>query len=156
MSHDSSTYQPSPKGASTYMTIKGAAEAIAFYAKAFGASEELRLENPDGKIAHAEIKIGDTVIMLSDEWPDFGALGPIAIGGSPVKFSILVEDADAAFTHAIDAGCSDLRPVEDQFYGYRGGMVTDPYEYSWFIQHKVEELTNDEMQARWSRVQTEM
>lgn len=156
MSHDSTDYQPNPKGASTYMTINGAAEAIEFYGKAFGATEELRLENPDGKIAHAEIKIGDTVIMLSDEWPDFGALGPVAIGGSPVKFSIAVEDADAAFAHAIEAGCSELRPVEDQFYGYRGGMVTDPYGYSWFIQHQVEELSGEEMQARWSKVQTEM
>ncbi len=156
MSGGSNDYKLAPASATAYITLNGAAEAIAFYAKAFGATEDLRLENPDGKIAHAEIKIGNTTIMLSDEWPDFGARGPVAIGGSPVKFSIQVSDADAAVAHAIEAGCSELRPVEDQFYGFRGGMVADPYGYSWFIQHQVEELTAEEIQARWSKVQATM
>lgn len=154
MSHDSNT--PSrPKSVTAYFCVKGAAEAIEFYKKAFGAKQTLRLENPDGKIAHAEIRIGETALMLADEWPDFGALGPVSIGGSPVKFTIEVEDADTAFAHALKAGCSELRPLEDQFYGYRGGMVTDPFGYSWFIQHKIEDLTENEMRARWAKVQTE-
>lgn len=155
MSDDSKT--PSkPTGVTAYFCVKGAAEAIAFYQKAFGATEVLRLENPDGKIAHAEIQIGETVMMLADEWPDFGALSPVSIGGSPVKFTLVVDDADVAFAHALACGCSELRGVEDQFYGYRGGLLSDPYGYSWFIQHKVEDLSEADMQASWAKVQNEI
>lgn len=160
MIHDStsadSTTPGTPKSVAAYMAIKGASEAIDFYKKAFGAVEEFRLSNPDGKVAHAEIRIGATAIMLADEWPDFGAVGPITIGGSPVKFTIEVEDADAAFAHAVENGCSELRGLEDQFYGYRGGMVTDPFGYSWFIQAKTEDVDAEEMQARWMKVQADM
>lgn len=155
MSDDSKT-PGNPKSVAAYFCIKGAAEAIEFYKRAFGAKQTLRLENPDGKIAHAEIQIGDTVLMLADEWPDFGALSPVSIGGSPVKFTIVVEDADAAFAHALACGCSELRGVEDQFYGFRGGMVGDPFGYSWFIQSKTEDLSETDMQARWAKVQAEM
>lgn len=153
---DDSKIPGKPAGVAAYFCVRGAAEAIEFYEKAFGAKQVLRLENPDGKIAHAEIQIGETVLMLADEWPDFGALSPVSIGGSPVKFTIKVEDADAAFAHAIECGCSELRGVEDQFYGFRGGMVSDPFGYSWFIQHKVEDLSEADMQTRWAKVQTEM
>ncbi len=155
MSDDSNT-PCNATGVAAYFCVKGAAEAIEFYQNTFGAKQTLRLENPDGKIAHAETQIGETVLMLADEWPDFGALSPVSIGGSPVKFTIAVEDADVAFAHAIACGCSELRAVEDQFYGYRGGMVSDPYGYNWFIQHKVEDLSETEMQARWSKVQAGM
>lgn len=158
MSHDSAPSSPSGtvRSVACYLCIRNAAEAIAFYKKAFGATEELRLTGADGKIAHGEIKIGNTVIMLADEFPDFGALSPVSVGGSPVKFTIETDDADALFAHAVANGCSALRPVEDQFYGYRGGMVADPYGYSWFIQHKTEDVSADEMQARWDKVQAGM
>ena len=153
MSHDSKLKTiPAIHSVAGYMGIKNAAEAIDFYCTAFGAVEELRLSSPDGKIGHAKIRIGTSILMMSDEYPDFGALSPVSIGGSPVKFTIDTEDADQLFDHAVSCGCTVLRPVEDQFYGYRTGMVADPYGYSWFIQHKVEDLSPEEMQARWQEI----
>lgn len=154
MSHDSTKNPGSAKSVAAYLAIKGAADAMEFYKQAFGATEELRLTGSDGKIAHGEIRIGDTLIMISDEWPDFGAVSPVTLGGSPVKFTIVVDNADAFVAHALKNGCSELRPIEDQFYGFRGGMVTDPFGYSWFIQHKIEDVSAEEMQARWSRLET--
>lgn len=135
---------------SPYLTLRGAAKAIDFYAAAFGAVENYRLVDPaDGRIGHAEIRIGSTLIMLADEYPDFGALGPDTIGGSPVRFHISVDDADEAFARAVAAGATPLRPVADQFFGERTGLLLDPFGHSWYVAQPVEALTGAQMQARW-------
>src|SRR5215218_5682200 len=107
------------RGLSPYITVKDAAAALDFYREAFGAEEQFRLKAPEGKIGHAEIRIGEATLMLSDEWPDFGALSPPTIGGSPVKLHLYVDDADATVARAVAAGATLLRPVADQFYGDR-------------------------------------
>jgi len=135
-----------------YIIVKDANRAIAFYAAAFGAKENFRLTDPAGKVGHADIQIGDSHIMLADEHPDFGALSPQTVGGSPVKFHIAVENADAAVERAVKAGAAILRPVADQFYGERQGMVADPFGYSWSLaQHKAD-VSPAEMQRLWSKV----
>lgn len=137
---------------SPYITVQDAKNAIAFYVAAFGAKEVFRLVDPvDGRIGHAEIVIGDVTIMLSDEYPDFGALSPETIGGSPVKFQIYVDDVDAAFSSAIAFGASELRPVKDQFFGDRSGMLIDPFGHSWTLATKGETVTPAEMQKRWDQ-----
>ena len=146
------TSEPAPQTVTAYFTVKGAAAALDFYARAFGAEEKFRLTDPSGTIGHAEIRIGDSVMMLSDEHPDFGALSPPTVGGSPVKFHIQVDDADSFAARAVDAGATLLRPIEDQFYGMRGGMVADPFGHSWFIASPIEEVAPDEMQRRYERM----
>ncbi len=153
MARDSSSPPARIKSVASYLAIKNAAEAMHFYKEAFGAVEDFRLTGADGKIAHAEMSIGGSLFMVADEFPDFGALGPVSIGGSPVKFTIETDDAESLFTHAIKIGCTELRGLEDQFYGFRGGMVTDPFGYSWFIQQKIEDVSPEEMQVRWSKIQ---
>jgi PhnB protein len=133
-----------------YLTVKNATAALDFYRKAFGAEEIYRLTDDNGLIGHAEFRIGTSVLMLSDEHPDFGALSPPTIGGSPVKFHILVEDADRAIARAVEAGATELRPAQDQFYGMRSGMVADPFGHSWFIGSPVEQVSADEMQRRYN------
>jgi PhnB protein len=135
-----------------HMTVHDAKEAIAFYANAFGATELFRLTEPSGRIGHAEIRIGDSVLMLNDEYPDFGARSPAATGGSPVAFYIQVPDADKAVDHAIKAGATLVRPVEDQFYGDRSGMVACPFGYRWSLSTTKEIVNPDEMQKRWSKM----
>jgi PhnB protein len=135
-----------------YIAVKDAPRAIEFYKTAFGAVENYRLCEPSGRIGHAEITIGDTVIMLSEEYPDFGALSPHTLGGSPVKFHISVENADTAVKRAVDAGAAILRPVEKQFYGDRSGLVVDPFGFGWFIGQSVEDVSPAEMQSRWNKV----
>ena len=110
-----------------YITVNDAAAAIEFYKQAFGAVERYRMDMPGGKIGHAEIQIGDSIIMLSDEWPAYGALSPITLGGSPVGLAMYVENVDAAFERAIAAGAREERAVQDQFYGDRTGTLIDPY-----------------------------
>lgn len=133
-----------------YMAVKGAAAAIDFYRRAFGAEELFRLVGPDGRIGHAEIRIGQSVIMLADEYPDFGALSPQSIGGSPIKLHIKVENVDAYVAHAVAAGATIVRPVRDEFYGDRTGMVADPFGYSWFVSTVKEVVSPAEMQRRWT------
>jgi PhnB protein len=143
---------PVPPGYHTvtpYLTVRNAVDALAFWTEAFGAKEVFRLVGPDGRIGHAEIRIGDSLVMVSDEYPDFGALGPASLGGSPVKFHLYVPDADAATARAVAAGASLLRPVETQPWGIRSGMVADPFGHSWFIATQVEDVTPTEMQRRW-------
>ena len=135
-----------------HMTVHDAKEAIAFYAKAFGATEAFRLTEPSGRIGHAEIQIGDSVLMLNDEYPDFGARSPAAIGGSPVAFHIQVPDADKAVDRAVKAGATLMREVQDQFYGDRSGMVACPFGYRWFLAAPKEVVTPAEMQKRWSKM----
>ena len=136
---------------SPYIAVQNAAEAIEFYVAAFGATEVFRLIDPsDGRIGHAEIVIGGTTIMLSDEYPDFGALSPETVGGSPVKFQVYVDDVDTAFAAAIALGATELRPVKDQFFGDRSGMLTDPFGHSWTLASKGESVDPEEMQKRWN------
>ena len=143
---------PSAQTVSAYFIVKDAAAALDFYARAFGAEEKFRLADPAGRIGHAEISIGNSVMMLADEHPDFGALAPPTVGGSPVKFHIQVDDADSFAARALEAGATLLRPVEDQFYGMRGGMVADPFGHSWFIASPIEEVRPEEMQRRYEKM----
>jgi len=136
------------RGATPYLTVKNAAAAIEFYKKAFGATELLRLGAPDGRIGHAEIKIGEAVIMLSDEYPDMNVLGPETIGGSPVTIHLYVEDVDAMAKSAVEAGAKVERPVEDQFYGDRGGKFTDPFGHRWWLATHKEDVSPEEMKKR--------
>lgn len=131
--------------------IKNCAKAIAFYKEAFGAMEDFRLVEASGKIGHAELRIGGALISVSDEYPDYGCLSPLSIGGTPVKFQLYVENVDAAVERAIQAGASLLRPVRDEFYGDRTGTVADPFGYSWQLSSRKEAVTPEEMQARWDR-----
>ena len=130
-----------------YMIVDGAAEAIRWYGEAFGATEALRLPMGD-KIGHAEIKIGDSFVMLADEWPDMGMLGPKARGGATTSLMIYVEDSDAVFARAIAAGASEERPVQDQFYGDRSGTLVDPFGHRWTISTHIEDVPEDEIQRR--------
>ncbi|HEX6015726.1 MAG TPA: VOC family protein [Geminicoccaceae bacterium] len=145
---------PAPTGSLTpFLTVKNAEAAIAFYREAFGAVELFRLSEPSGKIGHAELRIGDALLLLNDEYPDFGALSPVAIGGSPVKLHLYVEDVDAVVARAVAAGATLLRPVKDGFYdGDRSGLVADPSGHAWFIATRKEEVTPAEMQRRWDVV----
>ena len=131
-----------------YLIFDGAGGAIEFYKRALGASEVLRLDDPSGRIHHAEIKIGDSCIMLADEHPELQALSPKTIGGSPVSLHVYVEDVDAAVDRAVKAGAKLVRPVADQFYGDRTGGVEDPFGYRWFIATHKEDLTMDEIHRR--------
>jgi PhnB protein len=131
-----------------YLCIKGAAKAIEFYTKAFGATELLRMGQPDGRVGHAEIQIGDSRIMLADEFPERGFLGPRGGERSPVMLHIYIADVDAVFARALAAGAKAVRPIADQFYGDRGGMLEDPFGHSWYIATHVEDVSEDEMERR--------
>ena len=131
-----------------YLYIDGAEEAIKFYIDVFGATERMRLPGPDGKIGHAELQLGNSVIMLADEHPDMGALSPKTIGGTPFSLSVYVEDVDAVFEKATNAGATPLRKVEDQFYGDRSGMFEDPFGHHWNVASHVEDVPPDEMAKR--------
>ncbi|NQW52541.1 MAG: VOC family protein [Rhodospirillales bacterium] len=143
---------PSGQTVQAHMTVHDAAAAIGFYVKAFGAEELFRLVEPAGRVGHAEIRIGDTVLMMNDEYPDFGASSPAAICGSPVAFRVLVPDADKAVERAVAAGATLVRPVQDQFYGDRSGMVACPFGYRWFLAAPKELVSPEEMQKRWTRM----
>jgi PhnB protein len=143
--------KPIPDGyhtATPYLIVKGAAQAIEFYKKAFGATELMRMPQPGGKIGHAEIKIGDSPIMLADESPDVGARSPQSIGGSPVSIMLYVEDVDKIFSHAVAAGAKVKRPVADQFYGDRTGGIEDPFGHLWYIATHKEDVSPEEMRKR--------
>ena len=143
--------KPIPDGyhtATPYLSIRGAAAAIEFYKKAFGAKEMLRYPMPDGKIGHAEIKIGNSPIMLADEHPEMDFRGPQSRGGTTVGMMLYVEDADKWFARAIAAGAKEMRPLKDQFYGDRSGTVTDPFGHVWTIATHKEDVTPEEMHRR--------
>jgi PhnB protein len=131
-----------------YLCVVGAAGAIDFYCEVLGAKERMRMPGPGGKIAHAELQMGDSVIMLSDEYPEMGARGPKAIGGTPVTISVYVEDVDAVFNRAVSAGAKALRPPEDQFYGDRAAQIEDPFGHRWSVATHVEDVPPDEMAKR--------
>jgi len=142
---------PIPKGyhaVTPYLIIRGAASAIEFYRKAFNAAELMRFAGPDGKIMHAEIKIGDSQIMLADEMPDVGYVGPQSLNGTTVGFHIYVQNVDQWFTRALAAGAKELRPVQDQFYGDRSGTLLDPYGHMWTIATHVEDVGTEELRRR--------
>jgi PhnB protein len=131
-----------------YLAIDGAADAIAFYKKAFGATEVMRMAGPAGKVGHAEIEIGGSRIMLADEYPDMNFRSPKAYGGSPVGLHLYVADVDAVARQSLAAGARELRPVKDQFYGDRTGSIEDPFGHVWHIATRKEDLSEDELKRR--------
>ena len=133
---------------SPYLHVDGAADAIAFYENVFGAAERMRMPDPSGKIGHAELTLGDSVIMLADEFPDMGIRGPSAYGGSPVTINVYVEDVDDVFARAVEAGAKVIRELENQFYGDRTAQFEDPWGHRWSIGQRVEEVPPEEMQRR--------
>ena len=142
--------KPSPDGyhsVTPYLVVDDAKAAIDFYTRAFGAKEKFRLPMGE-RIGHAEIQIGDSVILLADEFPDMGHLGPNSRGGTTVSLMLYVEDVDSAFRQAIEAGGTEKRPVENQFWGDRMGTLTDPFGHMWSLATTVEEVSPDELQQR--------
>ena len=142
--------KPIPDGyhsVTPYLTISGAADAIEYYKKAFGATELFRMDH-QGKVGHAEIKIGDSPIMLSDEFPEMGHVSPKTLGGSPVGIMIYVDDVDTIFNQAIAAGGEQQKPLQDQFYGDRSGTLKDPFGHIWTVATHQEDVTPEEMDKR--------
>jgi PhnB protein len=143
--------QPIPEGYSTispYLAVDDAAEAIAYYKKAFGAEETVRMDAPDGKIGHAELKIGDSHVMLSDPFPQASTTPPKELGGTSASIFMYVDDVDAVVQKAVDAGATVTMEVEDQFWGDRFGSITDPFGHIWSIATHVEDLTPQEIEER--------
>jgi len=143
--------KPIPEGhnsVSPYLIVDGAGRALEFYKKAFGATELMRHNGPEGKIGHAEVRIGDTVIMLADEHPDHDAHGPRKFGGSPVSMHIYVEDVDAVWKQATAAGAKVKRPLDNQFYGDRLGTLEDPFGHTWHLSSHIEDLSMEELGRR--------
>ncbi|HEV2021041.1 MAG TPA: VOC family protein [Terriglobales bacterium] len=134
--------------ATPYLIIQGAAAALDFYKKVFGATEIMRMAQPEGKIGHAEIRIGDSVVMLADEVPQMGYRGPKSLGGSPVSLMLYVEDVDAAVARAVAAGAKLTQPVQDKFYGDRNGVIEDPFGHVWTIATHTEDVSPEEMDKR--------
>jgi PhnB protein len=143
--------KPIPDGyhsVTPYLVVQGAAGALDFYKKAFGATEIMRFPTPDGRIGHAEIRLGDSVVMLADEHPEMNFRGPRSYGGTPVSLMIYVNDVDSVARQAVAAGAKEIRPVTDQFYGDRAGTFEDPYGHVWTIATHKEEVSSEEMQRR--------
>ena len=143
--------KPIPDGyrtATPYLIIKGAADAIEFYKKAFGATELLRMADPQGRVGHAEIKIGDSVIMLADEHPSMGYRGPRSLGGSSVSILLYLPDVDDVFARAVKAGAKAQRAVANQFYGDRSGTLEDPFGHVWTVATHVEDVAPEELKRR--------
>ncbi len=143
--------KPIPDGypqVSPYLSVDDAGAAIDFYSSVLGAKERMRMADPDGRIGHAELQLGDSVIMLADEYPDIGIRGPKAIGGSPVTLSVYVEDVDAVFDRALAAGAKSLRPPKNEFYGDRSGQFEDPFGHRWSVASHVEDVSPEEMERR--------
>jgi len=141
--------QAIPKGyhsVTPSLFVAGAAKAIDFYKQALGAEELTRFLGPDGSIMHAELRIGDSIIMLGDEMPDQGGRGPKSIGGTPVSFFVFTENVDAAWKRAVDAGAREIMPLADQFWGDRTGCVEDPFGHQWWLAQHIEDLTPEELQ----------
>lgn len=147
--------KPRPDGyhtATPYLIVSDAAAALDYYKKAFGATELMRLKDPAGKVLHSEFRVGDSPIMLADEFPDMGFKGPGAFGGSPVSIMLYVDDVDATFKQAVDAGATELRPVEDQFYGDRLGTLADPFGHTWSLSTHVEDVAPEEIERRFKEM----
>jgi PhnB protein len=147
----SNEVKPIPDGyhsVTPYIIVNDGARAIEFYKQAFGATELFRMDGPDGKVGHAEIKIGDSHVMLADEHPEMNVRAPRTIGGSPVSLMLYVEDVDATFSRAIEAGAKEVRPVANQFYGDRTGGLEDPFGHVWYVATHVEDVAPEELQKR--------
>ncbi len=145
------TVKPVPDGYHTvtpYLYIRGASDALAFYAKAFGAKEIMRIPAPGGKIGHAEIEIGNSRLMMADEHPEMGARGPKSIGGTSFSIMLYVENADALFARAVAAGAEVKEPMQDKFYGDRSGTVMDPFGHVWHVSTHMEDVTPEELNRR--------
>jgi PhnB protein len=143
--------KPVPEGFHTvtpYLFIKGAAEAIEFYKAVFGAAVPVRMPGPDGRIMHAELRIGDSIVMLSEENPQAGALSPKSIGGAGFTLNVYLNNVDAVVQKAVEKGAKLQRPVQDQFYGDRTGTVIDPFGHMWTIATHVEDVAPDELRKR--------
>ena len=150
--------KPIPDGfraVTPYLTVKDAAEAIEFYKRAFGAKERYRLPMPGGQVGHAELQIGDCIIMLADECPDFGNQSPQTLNGSPVGFALYVENVDQAFKRAVDAGATVKDPVDNKFWGDRCGSVIDPFGHNWMLLTHIEDVSPDEMKKRAEKMFSE-
>ena len=147
--------KPIPEGyhsVTPYLCCRNAGAAIDFYKKAFGATELMRMGAPGEKIGHADIQIGDSHLMLADEFPEMGFLSPQTVGGSPVMIHLYVEDADATTARAVAAGARVVKPVEDQFYGDRGGQLDGPFGHKWYISTRKEDLSFDEVRQRAAKM----
>jgi PhnB protein len=143
--------QPIPEGyprVTPYLIVDGASAAIDFYTSVLGATERMRMSAPDDRVGHAELEIGDSVIMLADESPEMDARSPRTVGGTPVSLHVYVEDADGTFERAIGAGATALQQVEDKFYGDRSGSFEDPFGHRWHVATHVEDVPPGEMQKR--------
>jgi PhnB protein len=136
------------EGATPYLIMKGAASALEFYKKAFGATEIMRIPAPGGTVGHAEIKIGKAIIMLADEFPEMNHRSPQSFGGTPVSIMVYVQDVDAFVKRAVAAGAKALTPVENKFYGDRSGSLEDPFGHQWHFSTHVEDVPPDEMAKR--------
>jgi PhnB protein len=131
-----------------YLCVDGAAAAIDFYGRVFGATERMRMGGPDGKVGHAELAIGSGLVMLADEFPEMGQQSPRGLGGTPVTVSLYVDDVDAVFARALEAGATEVRAVTDQFYGDRAGQFEDPWGHRWSVATHVEDVSPEEMARR--------
>ena len=143
--------RPIPEGyhtATPYLIVNDAAKALEFYKRAFGATEVMRMDGPGGRVMHAEIKIGDSIIMLGQENPQMGVRSPQSLGGSPMFLYLYVEDCDKSFARAVDAGASASAPLKDQMWGDRSGSVKDPFGHSWWIATHKENVSADELRRR--------
>jgi PhnB protein len=135
-----------------YLYVKGAAKAIEFYKNVFGAVEKVRMPGPNESVGHAELTFGDSMVMLSDEHPQMGALGPQSVGGSPVTLHVYAADVDAVVQKAVAAGATLDRPVKNQFYGDRTGLIIDPFGHKWYVATHVEDVSPEEMKKRMAAV----
>ena len=143
--------RPIPDGyqaVTPYLIVDGAAQALEFYKQVFGATERMRMAAPNGRIGHAEMRIGDSAVMLADEVPDMGYRGPKAYGGSALSLMLYVDDVDATFRRALAAGAIERRAVQNQFYGDRSGTLEDPFGHTWTVSTHVEDIAPDEMARR--------
>ncbi len=138
-----------------YLIVDDAATAIDFYNSVLGANERMRMAGPDGRVGHAELDIGDSMIMLADEHPDMGARGPRTVGGTPVTLHVYVEDVDDVFESALKAGAKALRPLENKFYGDRSGQFEDPFGHHWNVASHVEDVPPEEMAKRAEAAMTD-
>jgi PhnB protein len=146
-----SRVKPIPDGyhaVTPFLVVSDAARAMEFYKAAFGAKERMRMAGPGGKIVHAEMTIGDAVIMVADEFPEWGNLSPESLNGSPVRMALYVEDVDDVASRAVAAGAKVLIPVADQFYGDRSGRLADPFGHLWIVATHIEDVSPGEMQKR--------
>jgi uncharacterized glyoxalase superfamily protein PhnB len=151
--------EPIPEGMRTvtpHLVCDGAADAIEFYKKAFNAVETARMQTPDGKIMHASVRIGDSNVMLVDEFPDYGSVGPKKLNGSPVTLHVYVPNVDQVFEQAVAAGATVRMPVEDQFWGDRYGQVVDPFGHNWSIATHVKDMAPDEMVRAMEEMQPDV